>query len=194
VTLRFSPDVAAADWIVRSPTPWEQLVTFGPAGHPAYARLRYVPDPVAPGQDEADVELPPDHPSDLARVRRALHLLAGHTATPDDCWFLLWEGYSDMELPAAVRRGPLVELPHRTCALVRGAVADIDGWAADLGLTGTCPPAMAWPADRSWCLASDVDPHWAGIGASAAAVDALLAEPGLDVVRARPAQEQPTCG
>jgi hypothetical protein len=36
-----------------------------------------------------------------------------------------------------------------------------------------------------------VDPHWAGIGAEQAAVDALVGDPGLDVVPARPAQEQP---
>ena len=53
------------------------------------------------------------------------------------------------------------------------------------------PPAFVWPDDQRWCLASDVDPHWAGIGAEDAAVEALLRTPGLDVVRADPREVQP---
>jgi hypothetical protein len=52
-------------------------------------------------------------------------------------------------------------------------------------------PAFIWPADHAWCVADDVDPHWAGIGAGTAAVDALVSDPRLDVVRADPAREQP---
>ena len=35
-------------------------------------------------------------------------------------------------------------------------------------------PAFVWPADQAWCLANDVDPHWAGIGADASAIDSSL--------------------
>ena len=48
-----------------------------------------------------------------------------------------------------------------------------------------------WPADHAWCVAHDVDPHYAGIGASSAAVADLLAQPDLDVVPADPRVEQP---
>jgi hypothetical protein len=48
-----------------------------------------------------------------------------------------------------------------------------------------------WPADRTWCVAKDVDPHWAGIGADDDAIEPLLADPALDVVRADPTQPQP---
>jgi hypothetical protein len=181
-------DTSAADWLAQPETPWAQLVGFGPAGFAAYARLRFIPDPGAPGQAEADVDLPDDHPSDLAQVRRALHRLAGFTATPQDCFFGVWEGYSDI----ALAPGPLVELPHRRYALLRGPLAGIDGWEQSLGGgRPVAPPAFVWPADRAWCLASDVDPHWAGIGAGRDAVEALLGDPGLDVVAARPAEAQP---
>jgi len=53
------------------------------------------------------------------------------------------------------------------------------------------PPAFIWPADHAWCIANDVDPHWAGIGASVAAIDELLVDPRLDIVRDDPNQEQP---
>jgi hypothetical protein len=45
-------------------------------------------------------------------------------------------------------------------------------------------PAFVWPADRAWCVANDVDPHWAGIGGSAAAIADLLADSLLDAVPA----------
>ena len=187
--LAFCRDTGAADWLTRSATPFPQLVTFGPAGFEAYARLRFIPDPSRPGQAEADAEVPGDHPSDIAQARRALHRLARFTSTPQECYFCVWEGYSDIPLPAGV---PLVDLVHRRYALLRGALTGIDAWEDDLGGgQPVAPPAFVWPADRRWCLASDVDPHWAGIGAGQPAVDALVADPDLDVVAARPAADQP---
>lgn len=187
--LTYCPDTSAADWLVRSGTPAMRLITFGPATFEAFARLRFIPDPTAPGQEESDVEMPDDHPSDIAQTRRALHLLAGFTSAPQDCYFCVWEGYSDIPLPPGA---PLVEMPHRRYALLRGALHDIDAWEADLGGGfPIAPPAFVWPADRRWCFAADVDPHWAGIGAERAAVDALVADPQLDVVPAQPADDQP---
>ena len=69
---------------------------------------------------------------------------------------------------------------------------DLAGWEETLHTSLNAPPAFAWPSDRSWCFASDVDPHYAGVGASEAAVRALLAAPGLDAVRAEPGRRQPT--
>jgi hypothetical protein len=190
--LTYCPDTLAADWLVRSHTPAMQLITFGPAGFEAYARLRFIPDPSGPGQDEADFDAPADHPSDIDQARRALRLLAPFTSTPRECYFCLWEGYSDAPLPPAVQRGPLVELPHRRYALLRGALDDIDAWEADIGGgESIAPPAFAWPADHAWCFTLDVDPHWAGIGARQVAIDALIRDPQLDVVAARPAESQP---
>lgn len=189
MTLRVSADTSAAEWLLRSGTPWSRLVDFGPAGFEAYARLRFIPDPVRRGQAEGDAGIGADHPSDFAQARRAVHRLAPFTATPEECWFCVWDGYSDVELPIA---GPLVELPHRSYLLLRGALSDIDDWERTLGRWPPYPPpAFLWPADHSWCFASDVDPHWAGIGAARAAVDALLADPELDVVPARPDEPKP---
>ncbi|TDB73812.1 hypothetical protein [Micromonospora sp. KC723] len=190
--LSYCPDTTAADWLVESDTPAEQLITFGPSGFEAFARLRFIPDPTGPGQGEADADVPDDHPSDMEQTRRALRLLAAFTSTPEECYFCLWEGYSDAPLPPEVQRGRLVEVPHRRYALLRGSLNDIDAWEADLGGGRTiAPPAFVWPADHSWCFVSDVDPHWAGIGAEQAAIDALVGDPQLDVVPARPADSHP---
>ncbi|MGI3780504.1 MAG: hypothetical protein ACRYG2_06965, partial [Janthinobacterium lividum] len=112
------------------------------------------------------------------------------TSTPDDCWFAVWEGCSStFELPSGL---PLLELPNRRYGVLRGRLSDLDHWQEVVRTGLDAPPAFVWPTDRSWCFASDVDPHWAGIGADRAAVRALLAEPGLDVVEADPASDQPS--
>lgn len=195
VSLAWSSSTDAARWLVDAPVPWHRLVTFGPDGFAAYARLRYVPDPVGAGQAESDQDLPDDHPSELEQVRRALEVLAGFTGTPEDCWFGVWDGYpGSIDLPAGL---PLVDVVHerhgwvvRSYGLLRGRVSDLDRWSEVAG-GFLAAPAFVWPADHHWCLASDVDPHWAGIGAEAAAVRALGEVSGLDVVDADPEQEQP---
>ena len=55
-------------------------------------------------------------------------------------------------------------------------------------------PAFIWPADHAWCIANDVDPHWAGVGADGSAIDELLADSRLDVVPADRSQDQPYYG
>jgi hypothetical protein len=54
VVLQYCIDASAADWFIQARTPCEQLINFGPPDFPAYARLRFIPDPTKPGQDEAD--------------------------------------------------------------------------------------------------------------------------------------------
>lgn len=191
MALTYSTDTSAADWIANSDTPAMQLIFFGPATYEAFARLCFIPDPTSPDQDEADVQKSDDHPSDITQTRRTLHQLSRFTTTPNDCYFCLWEGYSDIPLPVDVSHGPLVTVPHRRYALLHGSLDDIETWES-LGTGGPiAPPAFAWPADRAWCFASDVDPHWAGIGATQAAIDSLASDSELDVVPSRPTDPQP---
>jgi hypothetical protein len=188
VPLRYCNEVSAADWIVQARIPWTQLVKFGPPGFPAYARLRFIPDPTKPGQVESDVNLADDHPSDMEQTQRALNHLRAFTATPEDCYFCIWEGYSGLYLD-----GPMITIPQRRYLLLQGSLIDFASWGEALGGAGYGQqPAFAWPADHSWCFASDVDPHWAGIGAEQIAIDALLNAPDLDVVQVGPAEPHPS--
>lgn len=43
-------------------------------------------------------------------------------------------------------------------------------------------PSFVWPADRAWCFTEDTDPHFATIGASAAAITDLLRDTRIDTV------------
>ena len=205
-----------------SDQPWQQLVGFGPLRYPAYARLRFLPDPAYGGQSENDVDVD-EALTRTAQLRALLDRLTPHTGTPDDCYFCLWDGWGGIEggdrawvvhswdgritkgpqmapaFPSSVLHGPKVVVPNRAYFLFRGTISDFGDWgAADMWPGqphhGMPDPAFIWPADHAWCVANDVDPHWAGIGAGSSAIDQLLADPLLDVVPADPHQDQPSYG
>lgn len=184
--LRLSNESDAADWITTSPLPWDRLVGFGPGGFESYARLRYVPDPAVEGQRENDVV---SHGiTEMEAVSQLCRLLAVETATPEDCYFCLWEGWP--EAREHIEAKATVHVPNRNYYLFQGSIEDVGRW----GLPGEDrmqPAAFIWPADHAWCFASDVDPHWAGIGATKSTIARLLSS-GLDIVPADPASPQPT--
>ncbi|GAA0971635.1 hypothetical protein GCM10009562_09350 [Nocardioides aquaticus] len=183
-------DRSAAAWLREPTTPWGTLVTFGPQVFPTYARVRFLPDPTAPGQSESDVDV--DAPDDLDVVRDVVTVLAAHTRTPDDVYFCLWDGWGT---PPGLEGRPKVAVPNRLFFMFRGALADIGDWGTprmEHAVVGhTPPPAFIWPADHAWCFAFDVDPHYAGIGGAAAAVADLIGHPTLDAVEADPEKAQP---
>ncbi|GAA1430333.1 hypothetical protein GCM10009616_14650 [Microlunatus lacustris] len=189
--LRHVAGAGPAAWISR--LTFQEATTFGPAGFEAYARLRFIPDPIRPGQSENQVELPARHTSDLDQARRAFAHLARHTTAAERCYFCLWDGYPYERLPAGPGPHVVVHLPDRDYWLMEGPLTALQSWETDLGAGGPwVPPAFVWPADQAWIFVSDVDPHWAGIGASRAAVTDLLDDPGLDVVVADPHEPQPS--
>ena len=190
MTLTQCSDPSPAAWIVDDDRPWQLLVTFGPSGFPAHARLRFLPDPVRPGQSEHEVQPLDDAGSETDQVRSLLDQLAPHTGTPDQCFFCVWDGWGDLE-------GPKVVMPHRAYYLFEGRLSDVGTWGtADLGSgepgTGMQVPAFVWPADHAWCVAKDVDPHWAGIAADQTVIDLLVDGSGLDLVHADPDVDQPS--
>ena len=74
-----------------------------------------------------------------------------------------------------------------------GPLADAGGWGDEFCSHPASPyePAFVWPADHAWCVANDVDPHWAGIGSNATVIGQLVADTRLDAVAADPSEEQP---
>lgn len=131
-------------------------------------------------------------------------LLVDHTATPERCWFCLWDGYgwetdthitatsgddpdspdprvaihakASDPIPAAVRAGPRVRLPNRTYLLYTGPIAA--AWAFVDSHDQT--PTLWWPADRAWCVASEIDLPWTYVGGPATLITRLVAEPRVE--------------
>jgi hypothetical protein len=201
VPLDVCSDLSAANWIVASHIPWKGLVTIGPGGFSAYVRVRFIPDPTHVGQRENEADLD-GSPDEVEQWRAMLQLLSEETADPDDCYFGLWDGWG---FPEPARRWPTFAVMDsgafsvRAYYLFHGSLSDVEisGTPAHAGIWsrpefasgGT--PAFVWPADRTWCITADVDPHWAGIGASKPTIDRLIADHRIDAVRTDPADDQP---
>lgn len=113
-----------------------------------------------------------------ARVLAAI--ARGWTSTPQDCWFCTWDGFGWARdpVPRWVRDGPRVRLPNREYLLYRGPAEDVTATAA-LGGDGQCA-SLWWPADRAWCVASDVDLPWTYVGGPRGLVGAILADERIE--------------
>ena len=85
--------------------------------------------------------------------------------------------------------GPRLNAAGRDHLLFVGPLADAGQWgAASFGHgipRDINSPNLLWPADHAWCVATDIDTTWTGVGGSAALADDLLADSRLEVVRTR---------
>ena len=106
-------------------------------------------------------------------------VLRSHTTTPQDCWFGVWHGFGGI-----VSAVPTLRIPEREYWLVRGPI--------ELAAANMAPEPseqsvnLWWPADRSWCVATDIDLLSTYVGGSAACIAELLATPALEVAPASP--------
>jgi hypothetical protein len=153
-----------------------------------------------PGQEPFVGELPPE------TLRPLLDVL-GRFTPDEDCVHALWEGWGWLSetgwalmtlaegtgppepapparpgLPDDVLRLPRLQLPNRGYLLFRGPLAAAlrmghqitDDWFTPQS------PSLLWPADRSWCLATEVDFDSTLVGGSVELAEALLAAPALE--------------
>lgn len=183
MTLHFDLARAETAWLEASQdrSSFGRTLAVGPPGFEAYVRVLTLPDPERDGHEEADL---PDEvfdaaPAESEVVIDTVELLAAGSGL-DDLRFLMWEGYPyDPALPP----GDRIDLMRlRTCAMATGSLVDYRAWTAS-GPERHFPPAFVWPADRSWCVAYDVDSHFAGVAGTAAAVGRVVAESKHPVVR-----------
>jgi hypothetical protein len=131
------------------------------------------------------------------------------TATPQDCWFCVWDGFGwdtastfailtetgqrsgiveeprRDPVPGPVREGPRVHLPHRDYLLYRGPAEAVGTLASLDGTWGQCPNIW-WPADRAWCVASEIDLQWTYVGGPRGLIDAVLADDRIEALPAAP--------
>jgi hypothetical protein len=105
--------------------------------------------------------------------------LASATTTPDRCFFAVWEGHGDTVVPHTL--APRLQLPERGYHVFAGPIegartslSDIEWYHLSANLW--------WPADRAWCVATEIDLAWTYVGGSRACIDDLLADPRLETV------------
>ncbi|MGI9079561.1 MAG: hypothetical protein ACR2GF_01840 [Acidimicrobiales bacterium] len=132
--------------------------------------------------------------------------LAGHTATADDCYFCPWDGYGWIRgspsvatigspndpVPPAFSAEEMsrarMHLPGRDYLLLGSPLpaALRIGWHMRPDWFDAQSPNLFWPADRAWCVASEIDFDSTLAGGTAELVDAILAAPALDAWAVRP--------
>lgn len=184
--LSFESDISHADWVLESGVGWRRLVTSGPPGYED--GLRVTP-------------LPEDDMSERSTWSALQPHFRKATATPEDCFFALWTGASGVAFgnepgfSQSVLRGPTMVLldavgrPVREYRLFRGSLGDVGTWgtwdpASRQSLDHELPPAhLAWPADRAWFVASDVDADAIWISGSARVIEGIHADPALNTLR-----------
>jgi hypothetical protein len=89
-------------------------------------------------------------------------------------WFLLWEGFGDLNDQVFSPRVPRVRHEMRNFYLLRGPLDSYRAFSNS--------PSYWWPEDRAWCLCTDTDFSWSYLAASRTCVDAVLDAPVMDAV------------
>jgi hypothetical protein len=206
--LEYVREPREADWLRETMTTFALGVgSFLPGGLAAYARVHHPFEGGADGaphpwrevlprgpelRDPAEAEEAAYRgwPGGQARVGRLPPALIGPlvehlrpaTTTPDRCFFAVWEGHGDTVVPVAVQPG--LELPYRGYHVFSGPIK-----AAHTSLSAhplfPLSANLWWPADRAWCVATEIDFAWtyvAYVGGPRACIDALLADPRLETV------------
>ena len=102
-------------------------------------------------------------------------LLRERTATPEQCWFCVWDGWGGVDHGGRAR----VHLPQRDYALYGGPIEmalaslehprfgedDDEEWDDARNYRS---PNLWWPEDRTWFVATEIDFAWTYVGGSEA--------------------------
>jgi len=106
-----------------------------------------------------------------------VEVLTRHSSSIDG-WFLLWEGYGNLNRRAFHDVAPKVQHSMRNYFLLKGPLTAFDSFPT--------PPNYWWPGDRAWCVSTDTDFEWAYLGSSDACMDEVLSQPIVDALRTQP--------
>ncbi|MGY1855307.1 hypothetical protein [Modestobacter sp. SYSU DS0290] len=99
-------------------------------------------------------------------AERMVEVLTRYTRTPDVCWFGVALG------GAVLTDHPTLTLPEREYWLVNGPITlAAENFAAEPYEQSA---NLWWPADRAWCVATDIDLVTTYVGGSAACIAELL--------------------
>jgi hypothetical protein len=151
---------------------------------------------------------------DPATLATLLDVLAPATGD-QDCFHALWDGWGWLHpgavavvaahdgdddgdgppptiepgLPPEVLALPRLRLPHREYLVFRGPLRAASALGWDSPVFGFDPqsPSLLWPADRSWCVATEIDFDSTLVAGDEDLVAAVLAAPGLEAWPVTPA-------
>jgi hypothetical protein len=185
---RWTADVRAGDWIAgRLHAFATDVGSLVPDDLDAYVRVAH----------RAREGRPPSAGClDPGELRALTTILGAHTRSPRDCRFGFWDGYGWLQgapalaglapsgtavpdVPVIPPGLPRLELPNRPLVLLEGA---IDAAAAFCGELVCQSPNLWWPADRAWCVATDIDLPSTYVAGSRELAAQILGDDRLDAV------------
>ncbi|MDQ3758162.1 MAG: hypothetical protein M3394_09980 [Actinomycetota bacterium] len=157
----------------------EAAAAHGTRAHPGMQWERITRDS---GSDAWDAEpamgsLPIETALVLADVLRR------HTATPDRCWFAVWEGFG--ALREIVGQAPSFQIPGRRLHLLGGPIEAVERSCCGRYYQSA---NLWWPDDRAWCVATEIDFRSTYLGGSARCMAEVVADPRLEATAVSPAQ------
>ncbi|KQV73961.1 hypothetical protein ASC61_02480 [Aeromicrobium sp. Root344] len=88
MTLRPLADMSPADWFLDDNASGVLRANLGPSGYESYVRVLH--SPMGPDDDRYEGHL------DESLLAALTDVLARHTASADDCYFALWDGYGQI--------------------------------------------------------------------------------------------------
>lgn len=184
-----------------APVSWTTIAEWsGWRLHPLVQFHRFMKPRSGSGERPRPYDAPPPDGNLPSHVLAALcQILASHTASPDSCWFCLWEGYGWVngggamldsaggsplppEFGPASLTGPRVRLPARSYLLFGGPLdaATKMGWHPGGQSFDPQSPNLFWPADKAWCVATEIDLDSTYVGGSPALIAAVLSDERLE--------------
>lgn len=198
-------DVSTGDWIsARLSGPVGTVGSVVPRGFPAYARVLH---PVEGDEaltwaqvcqrtgriPHARMQWTSVSPADRwaggepqvgnlapAALRALIDVLDPSTGS-QDCFHALWDGWGWID-DAELRPLPRLRLPLREYLLFRAPLAAAMRLGHCISPLWFEPqsPSLLWPADHSWCVATEIDFDSTLVGGGVDLIGAVLAAPALE--------------
>jgi hypothetical protein len=181
---------------------WREVTDWSGRTYRPTMQFERVSVPRGPEQGPAPFNSPPRTGHMDEEMCAVLYDLLANWTSSTDIWLGIWEGWGTFgypqsmsfmgdpgtdfgltELAARVHATPRFEHPNRSYLLARApvsAVAELSRFPLSIS------PSLAWPDDRSWCVATEIDFDSTLVAAGEECPAALLAEDRLEALRVQP--------
>ncbi len=145
-------------------------------------QLHLIARPIGPPASEGYDPGPGYSAGTLRRDERAalLEHLRPATATPQQCWFAVWDGWGSLDNQGVQAR---VEHPARSYLLARGPLEAV--LPSVLHEPWDQSPSLWWPEDRAWIVATEVDYAWTYVGGTSELINGIVLDERLEALPAR---------
>jgi hypothetical protein len=126
----------------------------------------------------------PDWSPDPGVAQALTCVLERHTVTPQDCYFLVWEGYACVDDHfSGLDAEKIVMSQDRSLFLLKGSLSDP---CAPLMEDDRRLPNWWWPAGHEWCVGNEIYSRSVFVGGSEECITAVLAHPELEALPISP--------